>query len=43
MAMLELMRRQSKQYNKYVPHGFRSVEIGATEVGLLAKTSWSFV
>ena len=24
MAMLELMRRQSKQYNKYVPHGFRS-------------------
>ena len=24
MAMLQLMRRQSKQYNKYVPHGFRS-------------------
>ena len=24
MAMLQLMRRQSKHYNKYVPHGFRS-------------------
>ena len=34
MAMLELMRRQSKQYNKYVPHGFRSTfRDWAAEVG----------
>ena len=24
MAMLQLMRRSSSYYNKYVPHGFRS-------------------
>ena len=24
MAMLELMRRQTKPYNTFVPHGFRS-------------------
>ena len=24
MAMLQLMRRSSSPYNKYVPHGFRS-------------------
>ena len=40
MAMLELMRRQSKQYNKYVLMGFvLLLEIGQQRLETMIKTS----